>query len=164
MNIFFLAAKPDECAKMHCDKHVVKMILETAQILCGVHHRSGSAFEIPYRKTHVNHPCVVWAATSLENYLWLVELGRELSKEYTFRYSEDGKEPRTHKSAAVIEWAASSLPPIESRGFTLPAQAMPDHYRVPDDPVAAYRAYYCGDKAPLLTYKKREKPEWIVSV
>lgn len=164
MNIFFLSALPDECAAFHCDKHVVKMILETAQILCSVHHKLMVTTEsdpIPYRKTHVNHPCVIWAAESLQNYLWLVQLGRELAKEYSFRYSEEGKASKTHKSAAVIEWAARVLPPLPSIGLTPPRQAMPDQYKVKDDPVAAYRAYYLGEKTRMLKYKRRQPPAWI---
>ena len=38
MNIFFLDWDTEKCAKYHCDKHVVKMILETAQLLCGAPH------------------------------------------------------------------------------------------------------------------------------
>lgn len=161
MNIFFLSTKPDICAQMHCDKHVVKMILETAQILCAVHYRTESGFEPPYKKTHANHPCTVWASASMANYSWLVELGRELAKEYIFRYSAE-KKPKSHKSSVVIEWAAASLPPLPKLGFTPPAQAMPDHYRVKDDPVAAYRAYYLGDKGHILTYRRRERPTWVV--
>jgi hypothetical protein len=161
MNIFFLAVKPDECAKMHCDKHVVKMILETAQILCAVHYRTESGFAPPYRKTHANHPCVAWAASSLGNYLWLVELGRELGKEYTFRYSKEG-EVKTHKSVEVIEWAALSPPRLPREEFTQPCQAMPDVYKVEGDSVTAYRSYYLGEKAHLLAYTRREAPQWIV--
>ena len=37
MNIFYLSTNTDECARYHCDKHVVKMILETAQMLSTAH-------------------------------------------------------------------------------------------------------------------------------
>ena len=36
MNIFALAKSPEVSAQMACDKHVVKMILESAQMLCAV--------------------------------------------------------------------------------------------------------------------------------
>jgi len=37
MNIFFLALCATECAQMHGDKHVIKMILETAQMLSTIY-------------------------------------------------------------------------------------------------------------------------------
>ena len=160
MNIFVLMLDPEECAKHHCDKHVVKMILETAQILCAVHYITESPHPPPYKKTHSKHPCVLWTAESLDNYLWLVALGRALAAEYVFRYSTQEK-PKSHKSLQVIEWAAAHLPPLEAKGVTTRPQAMPDHYRVDGDPVSAYRAYYMGEKAELLTYTRREVPNWL---
>ena len=68
MNIFYLDENHETCAQYHCDKHVIKMILETAQLLCCVHWVSG--VEAPYKKTHVNHPSSVWARESLTNYKW----------------------------------------------------------------------------------------------
>lgn len=86
MNIFYLDSNPTLCAKYHNDKHVVKMILETAQLLCGVHWVTGK--EAPYKLSHKNHPCSIWVRSSLENYLWLCELGLELCDEYTYRYGK----------------------------------------------------------------------------
>jgi len=63
MNIFFLDFDTEKCAKYHCDKHVVKMILETAQLLCGTHWVIGS--EAPYKLSHKNHPCAIWTRESL---------------------------------------------------------------------------------------------------
>jgi hypothetical protein len=87
MNIFFLDEDPTLSAQYHVDKHVVKMILETAQLLCGVHHATSQITDqVPYKLSHKNHPCAIWARTSLSNYLYLCELGLELCKEYTYRY------------------------------------------------------------------------------
>ena len=84
MNIFFLDEDPTMSAQYHVDKHVVKMILETAQLLCGVHHATApDNTYVPYKLSHKNHPCSIWARTSLSNYLYLCELGLELCKEYT---------------------------------------------------------------------------------
>ena len=85
MNIFVLDYNPKRAAQMQCDKHVVKMPLETAQILC-------SAFEpgtAPYKRTHYNHPCSVWGRESKVNYKWLIEHGLALSDEYTYRYGKN---------------------------------------------------------------------------
>jgi hypothetical protein len=87
MNIFVLSLNPRIAAELHCDKHVVKMILETAQLLYSVHWLINPDVlpDNAYKKTHVNHPCAVWARDNAENYRWLCALGYYLCKEYTFR-------------------------------------------------------------------------------
>ena len=87
MNIFVLHEKPEIAATMACDKHVVKMILETAQMMCTVVASYGH--ETPYRATHAKHPCTIWAAQSRANWNWLVEHGMSLCDEYTKRYSNE---------------------------------------------------------------------------
>jgi hypothetical protein len=162
MNIFFLDYDVEKCAQYHVDKHVVKMILETAQLLCGVHHMSllqpyklpTSTLEVPYKLSHKNHPCSIWARESLTNYLYLCELGLELSKEYTYRYG------KRHKSQDVIEWCVTNLPNIPDIGFTTPAKAMPDEYKV-ECVVESYRNYYIGEKSDLAVWKNRKKPDWF---
>lgn len=92
MNIFVLDRDVKKCAIYHNDKHVVKMILESAQLLCGVHHMTESNInDIPYKLSHKNHPCSIWAREDISNYLWLCELGLELCKEYTYRYGRRHK-------------------------------------------------------------------------
>jgi hypothetical protein len=154
MNIFFLDTDTRKIAEYHCDKHVVKMILETAQLLCGVHHVSESRYIIPYKLSHKNHPCSIWARNSLSNYLYLCELGLDLCKEYTYRYG------KRHKSQDVIEWCLVHKPNITDIGFTEPAKAMPDEYKV-DDAVESYRNYYMGAKSGFAVWKNREKPFWF---
>jgi hypothetical protein len=155
MNIFFLDENPTLSAKYHVDKHVVKMILETAQLLCGVHHMTEQVTEqVPYKLSHKNHPCAIWARESLSNYLYLCELGLELGKEYTYRYG------KRHKSIEVIEWCIINKPNIPDIGFTKPAMAMPDEFKV-DSVVESYRNYYMGAKSDLASWKNREKPFWF---
>lgn len=156
MNIFFLDTDTRKIAEYHCDKHVVKMILETAQLLCGVHHASESRYIIPYKLSHKNHPCSIWARNSLSNYLYLCELGLDLCKEYTYRYG------KRHKSQDVIEWCLVHKPNILDIGFTEPAKAMPDEYKV-NDAVQSYRNYYNGAKADFAKWTKREMPEWFIN-
>jgi hypothetical protein len=156
MNIFILHQNPSECAKMYCDKHVVKMLLETAQMLSTTLHECGQSDIAPYKLNHVNHPCSVWARQSLENWVWLRELGKELYKEYKYRYND-----KTHKSGEVILSLYGVLPDIEAKGLTKFAQALPDKYKN-DNPVIAYRQYYLGDKQHLLKYTKRSIPEFII--
>lgn len=152
MNIFYLHKNPKICAQYHCDKHVVKMILETAQILSTVHWMNNG--EGPYKPTHKKHPCVIWANESKSNYLWLIDLGLELCEEYTYRYG------KRHKSEAVIKKMKKKIPKIKDLGITKRPQAMPEEYRHPNA-VTAYRRYYIKDKARIATWKIREIPKWF---
>ena len=159
MNIFFLDWDVNKCAQYHLDKHSTKMILEYSQILCGVHHMTDqvnrlSTDQIPYKLSHKNHPCSIWARESLSNYLYLCELGLELSNEYTYRYG------KRHKSTEVIMWCVSNRPNIPDKGFTEPPKAMPDEYKV-KDVIESYRNYYRGAKSGFATWKNREIPEWF---
>lgn len=155
MNIFFLDENPTMSARYHVDKHVVKMILETAQLLCSVHHVTDQVTaQVPYKLSHKNHPCAIWARESLSNYLYLCELGLELGKEYTYRYG------KRHKSIDVINWCIVNKPNIPDIGFTKPAMAMPDEFKV-DSVVESYRNYYIGAKIDLASWKNREKPFWF---
>jgi len=145
MNIFILDRDPVLAAQYQCDKHVVKMVLETAQIMSTI---SGG----PYKPTHKNHPCVLWAGANLVNYNWLSEHGLALCSEYTIRYS------KRHKCQNVIE----SLVPHFDYDAEDPinfVQCMSDEYKG-EDPVEAYRKYYQGAKASFATWANREVPFW----
>lgn len=140
MNIFVLSEDPRMAAIMMCDKHINKMILESAQMLCTtINERGGST---PYKTTHKNHPCSVWCRASRENFNWLTQHAKELNQQYRKRY---GKQVN-HRSWEIIKQAirdnaeiVRSLPDIGPTPFM---QAMPDTYKNPTNPVAAYRAYY----------------------
>jgi hypothetical protein len=152
MNIFFLDYDPKKCAQYHNDKHVVKMILETAQLLCGVHWVTGN--EAPYKLSHKNHPCSIWVRSSLENYLWLCELGLELCIEYEYRYG------KKHKTYDVIMWCILNKPNISDVEFTTPPLAMPDHCKVNNNPIKSYRNYYMIEKSSFCKWKGRDVPNW----
>ena len=158
MNIFVLDKDGEKAAKWHVDRHVVKMPLETAQMLCTARHELGEAPErIPYRKAYVNHPCTIWARESYANYQWLCNMGIELCKEYTYRYG------KVHKCQAVIESCIENTPDpkvFTHLELTEYAQAMDEEYKL-SDPVLAYRKYYKLGKAHLHDWKYRDVPEWI---
>lgn len=154
MNIFVLHEEPRQAAEMHCDKHVVKMILETAQLLCGAHHMTSNREDIPYRLSHKNHPCAIWTRESIENYRWLVHLGLELCGEYTKRYG------KVHKSQEIIWWCQDNEPDLPRKGMTEFRCAMPDTCKVSTDPVTNYREYYIREKASFCTWKTN-KPQWF---
>ena len=153
MNIFVLDLEPKKCAEYHMDKHAVKMILETAQLLCGVHWVTSS--EAPYKLSHKNHPCSIWVRECYENYVWLCDLGMELCKEYSHRYG------KRHKSQDIIEWCIVNKPNIRNNGDITPfALSMPDECKV-GDTVESYRTYYIKEKYKIATWKNREIPYWF---
>lgn len=153
MNIFVLDTSPKLAAEYHCDKHVVKMILESAQLLCSALHLNG--VEAPYRLTHKNHPCAIWTRESRENYEWLLDLTYRLCEEYTHRYG------KVHKtlSSGVVAFCNEQRKVVGAGEFTPFALAMPDEYRG-ECPVKAYRAYYIGEKQHIAKWSNREKPQW----
>ena len=156
MNIFFLDWDVKKCAEYHCDKHVVKMILETAQLLCGVHHMTGQVTDkVPYKLSHKNHPCAIWTRESLSNYLYLCDLGLALGQEYTYRYG------KTHKSVNIINWCLENKPNIHDVDFTTPPLAMDDQYKINNDVIESYRNYYRRGKSQIVNWKNRPVPEWF---
>lgn len=153
MNIFALDIDPEQAAAWHCDAHVVKMTLETAQIISTVNRLSGKT-EGVYRSTHINHPCTKWTLESTENYRWLWRLGMNLCVEYFGRYD------KVHKSRSVFE-LTKTPPVIVPRGkLTKFPQCMPEKYHQPN-PIWAYRNYYKFEKnkGKLGTWR-RNKPWW----
>jgi len=164
MNIFFLSFCAKQAAEYHCDKHVVKMIIESAQMLYCAHWvlNPENLPEGAYKKAHVNHPCSIWVRQSLSNYQWLCELGWWLCKEYQYRYGSD----KTHKTESHIRWLTEN-PPTSLRdvGITKLPLAMPDQYKC-KIPVEAYRRFYQGSKLDargIVKYTRRKWPEWIHS-
>jgi len=146
VNIFVVDEDPILAARDLCNKHVVKMLLESAQLLV-------TAFPpgtTRYKHTHVNHPCAKWVRASLSNYEWLLKHACELCNEYTRRY---GKVHKTEEVIASLEEA----PTLDDVGLTSFVQAMPDKYKGPNA-VAAYRAYYVGDKARFAKWAPRAVP------
>ena len=153
MNIFVLDRDTRRCARYHCDQHVIKMILESTQMLCTALSKWG--FTTPYRPTHTRHPCVLWVEESFDNFIWLRRLAIELNREFRYRFSRD----RDHRSVEVIR-ALEGLE-YERVGLTPFAQAMPEKYRVPDNAVEAYRAFYLGEKMGFAKWTRRKRPYWI---
>ena len=154
MNIFVLDNDIETCARYHCDQHVVKMILESVQMLCTALNKKG--FVTPYKSTHSSHPCVLWVEESYENYLWLQALALALNSEYRFRYAKTVD----HGSVAVLQQVSTFR--YENTGLTEFAQAMPDCYKVPGDAVSAYRNFYLGEKMGFARWTKRAVPHWAV--
>jgi hypothetical protein len=174
MNIFYLEQDPLSCAQAHCDKHVVKMILEYAQLLSTAHRvADGRLYYEPARRTgrmvkrwylegprsalysatHVNHPSALWARENRANYAWLYELFTHLLDVYTERY---GKKHKCSELCALLaEWPKN----VPEGRFTPPTLAMPDeHKRVSKDPVECYRDYY--HTKTFAKWPASDTPSW----
>ena len=143
MNIFYISTNPVRAAQMQCDKHVVKMILESAQMLCTAHHEYGN-HDVPYKPSHRNHPSTVYARSGLKQYNWLYRHFAALSDEYTLRY---GKVHLTwQKCADALIEPPMGIPDIE---WTDPPQCMPDECKRASS-LDAYRVYYFQYKPQVI--------------
>jgi hypothetical protein len=182
MNIFVTDLNPVLAAQNLCDSHIVKMSLESAQLLCTVHwvgwqkvlnppdNLKGKALKmwieeripdenlIPqYSMTHVNHPSSKWARECSANYEWLVNHALAQCDEYEKRYG------RVIKCKEIVEWAKLNKPQTFETShlqMTPFAVAMPDIYKVDGDPVQSYRNYYHGAKASFAKWKYTTSPSW----
>ena len=176
MNIFYLHEETKECAKQHLDKHVVKMILEYAQLLSTAHRlldgyeyegksisgRKAMRWKLDdarednlYLASHMKHPSGMWCRETSANYLWLYNLWRDLMKEYTFRY---GKQ---HVAERLIPFLDNLPKNIKFAELTTMPQCMPEQYKVPES-IQAYKNYYIGDKQRFAVWTNRPIPEWYV--
>lgn len=148
MNLFILDEDPAISAEYHCDKHVVKMIIEAAQILSTVMNLKG--LQGPYKSTHIKHPCTLWTAESKANFAWVLRYHRYLGIEYSKRYY------KTHKCSALT----FEFPEFTKLELTPFVQCMPTKYKVLNEPVLAYRNYYLGDKSRFAKWKLGNEPYW----
>tara|TARA_Y100000385_G_C13089564_1_gene638069 strand:+ start:1520 stop:2143 length:624 start_codon:yes stop_codon:yes gene_type:complete len=179
MNIFYFYDCPVKSAEAQPDKMLVKMPLETAQMLCTAHRElDGDEYADKvglYKRAYWNHPCTVWARASKGNYEWLYAHFLALGMEYAYRYK------REHASITKLGKALEKKPdniydynitlgdmplthPIISKWNRTPiAQCMPDQYKN-EDPIKAYRDYCIHEKHYAKWEKGRDKPKWWVKV
>lgn len=159
MNIFYFYDCPKKSAQAQPDKMLVKMPLETAQMLCTAHRElDGDDYADAnglYKRAYWNHPCTIWARECYDNYKWLYEHFIALGDEYTFRYG------KTHASITKLKDALYFHPDnIEDKeGMTTLAQAMPEEYK-DEDPTVAYRNYCINEKHYAKWERGRGKPTW----
>jgi hypothetical protein len=168
-----LDEQPEISAKMMCDKHVIKMILESCQLLSTAHHvLDGDVVVVDTGKrkyktsictrknickaTMINHPCTIWARETRANYLWLWKHAYSLCKEYTARYG------KIHAMESMLMDGLFNPPSNIKKGKLTPfAQAMPEQYK-DSNAVIAYRKYYINEKARFAKWKNSSGPEWFV--
>lgn len=153
MNIFVLDRHVKKCAQYHCDQHVSKMILESAQIMCTALHKMG--FTTPYRPTHGKHPCILWVEESYSNFIWLVQLAFALNTEYKYRYEKDND----HASIQAVREIEHLK--FSDKGLTEFAQVMPERYKYRGNAVRAYRSFYRAEKVKFVRWTKRPIPRWM---
>lgn len=177
MNIFYLDPQPKVCAEMHLDKHVVKMIIEYAQLMSTAHRvldgdeytdltangRRIKRWRLPdYRESvlmkasHMNHPSGVWCRANHENYDWLYMMWKCLLSEYTHRYG------KVHSCARLLDPLFNTPKNIQRGTFYPPTPAMPDDCKVLGDSLASYHKYYIERKSHFARWTKREVPSWYV--
>ena len=153
MNIFYLDKDPELAAIYQYNKHVVKMILESAQMLCTAHHCYGDAEQkanVPYKQAHLNHPSTIWARRSKSTYMWLYRHMIQLGKEYYVRY---GKQHLTITKCK--NFLATPPRHIQGDDWVQPPQAMPDVFKR-DCAIHAYWLYYTYDKAHICNQAKEK--------
>ena len=154
MNIFVLDTRPWVAARGHCDKHVVKMITETAQLISTHRRLNGEdANDLLYRKTHINHPCRKWLDEAPGNIAWLNVLLGWLLHEYDSRF---GKTDNFQRSRMIYYDTSGYTKAAKMSSFKL---CVPDKYKIEGDPVASYRNYYIGEKAGFAEWRNGA-PEW----
>lgn len=177
VNIFYIDEDPMQAAIWMVDKHVVKMILESAQLLSTAHRvldgsevsgktRTGrnvrrwvlpdARDKVIYQATHINHPSAVWCRQSVENYNWLADHLFALMHEYTYRYN------KKHACDGDIAYMLQSPPHnLKEYDWTPMPSAMAPEYIISDDPLTNYRNYYKLGKIRMHSWKNRAAPEWI---
>ena len=124
MNIFYLHKDPVVAAQMSCDKHVVKMILESAQLLSTCHrvqdgteyygktangrkikrwkHPNPNLEPILYKAGWVKHPSTIWLFESAYNYMWLYKHFMALNEEYKKRYNHTDDHIAVQKLGQIL--------------------------------------------------------------
>lgn len=176
MNIFYLHENPEICAKMHLDKHIVKMAIEYPQLLSTAHRvldgveyfdktangRKIKRWRLPderetrlMKASHFNHPSGIWVRANVANYRWLFKMWEFLCREYTFRY---GKQHACSRLLKCLDIAPNKIP---GGSFYPPTPAMPDEVKIDNDSLASYRNYYIINKSSFAKWTKREVPFWF---
>lgn len=162
MNIFVLSKNPVQAAEFMCDKHIPKMVVETAQMLaCALYANGVQEHEMPYTSsgTHYkggykNHPCSKWAGKSISNYAWLACHGIELCRQFIIRYK------KVHACTDAIVQMSNMADRIQDGDYTPFHLGMPEQYH-DDDAVKAYRDYYMNEKTFAEWKKGVPKPRWF---
>ena len=156
MNIFHLHKDPKTCAEYHCDKHVVKMILETAQMLSTAYRKKFNDGEELYKTAFPKHPMTIWVGASGDNFFWTIKLLDQLLYQYTLRYK---KVHSTIKISNLFHGRYKLWHGWKTE-FTQQPQCMPDEYKH-EDYITAYKQYYIGEKKRFAKYTGVDTPDFM---
>ncbi|KAL0216784.1 hypothetical protein P9112_008968 [Eukaryota sp. TZLM1-RC] len=186
MNIFFLSKNPKEAANDMCDQHIVKMALESTQLMFTCHHITRDPEDtqwmdkceietgrVPYKPSHQKHGSQLWLHESKANYMWLAQHAIGISEEYEKRYQ------KTLQGKVLIHWLAKNPPPnLPNKSMTIPYLAMPEdckyiyqHEGIAEEPVEnglnrtvmSYKLYYLLYKTRFARYFYIDVPMWLES-
>ena len=166
VNFFYLDNDPKICAQCYCNKHIIKIPIEIAQILSKIHHELNS--DIDYSKIYKNSLVVkntlgpyIWAMESLDNYIWTCHLGLALIDEYKFRYNKE-----TFKTQIVIETLLDNPPNLPKIGKTkfISTNQIDMFQFISNDPIVCARYNYCEMKCSNDLWTNREKPDWFENI
>ena len=181
MNIFYLSKDPIEAARMSCDKHVCKMIIESAQMLSTAHRlldgeeymdktkngrnikrwrlKNSNEEAIIYKASHIKHPSTIWVMSNAYNYRWLYLHMIELNEEFKKRYNHTQDHMTIRKLKDILKHPPKNI--ALGKIGTDPTPAMPDECKIPGDVVGSYRKYYIMKKREFATWKAPAKmPDW----
>ena len=176
MNIFYLHLDPVESAKLHCDKHVVKMIIEYAQMLSTAHrmldgkeyidassgrrikrwkHPNSNMDGVLYKASHINHPSAQWVRQNAIQYQYMYDMFTALCDEYTFRYG------KTHMTDTKLRVLLNELPSNIILGtWNPPPQCMPEDVKMMSS-ILAYHKYYAKYKKNFAVWTDRPVPKFM---
>jgi len=177
VNIFYLDKDPVNSAKLHCDKHVVKMIIEYAQMLSTAHRMldgtqytdasSGRRIQrwkldnsnmdgVLYKASHINHPSAIWVRENAIQYQYMYDLFVACCDEYTFRYH------KVHLTDTKLRVLLNEIPDnIKLGQWREPPPAMPDHCKVKGNSLISYHKYYATEKKSFAKWTLREVPTFM---
>ena len=178
MNLFYLHKEPEVSATLHCDKHVVKMIIEYAQMLSTAHrmvdgeqyyglskngrriarwrHPNSNLENVLYKASHINHPSAVWVRENAIQYQYMYDLFVALCDEYTYRYG------KVHMTDSKLRDVLNNIPDNMPLGdWREPPQAMPDDVKS-ESSLDAYHKYYREYKKSFAKWTNREVPQFML--
>ena len=155
MNIFHLDPDPEACARLHCDKHVGKMLVENVQMLSTALVLSGG--EAPWKPAFANHPMCRWVRESAGNFRWTWDLSDALGREYLHRFAKDHR-----ANDALGTFSRDALAELIGEGpRTEPPLCMGDDFKI-GDAIASYRRFYAVEKAPFARWTARPIPDFMM--
>jgi hypothetical protein len=166
VNFFYLDTDPKKCAEYYCDKHIIKIPIEIAQILSKIHHelKSGIDLNTIYKNSLVVKNTLgpyLWAIESLENYIWTCNLGIELINEYKFRYKKND-----HKTEKIIFALLNNPPKLPKIGITkfMRTNQFDMFQYISKDPIICARYNYSEMKCANDKWTNRSKPDWFIKL